>query len=113
MIERARPHVTTSLYPPSPHFLNEPCSPANSSKPRHIVSVTDSITINSIWYRCSTDYFLLANEQTAEVLARAGIDRTLMRVFGFPVSPRFAALAAQQIQPSGPPCRLCEMINPG
>ena len=88
--ERDRPDVIVSVYPPYPHLLDELCGPANGSKPRRIVCVTDSITINSIWYRCSTDYFLLANDQTADVLARAGIDRALMRVFGFPVSPRFA-----------------------
>src|SRR5205823_3026549 len=81
-----------SVYPPYTHFLDELYGPADGSKPRRVVCVTDSITINSIWYRCSADYFLLANEQTGEVLASAGIDRALIRVFGFPVSPRFAAL---------------------
>ena len=41
--------------------------------PERIVFVTDSITINSIWYRCSSDYFLPANEQTADVVANAGV----------------------------------------
>jgi len=113
IIERDRPDVIVSVYPPYPHFLDELFGPANRSKPRRVVCVTDSITINSIWYRCSTDYFLLANEQTADVLATAGIDRGLMRVFGFPVSPRFAALAGQQIRPSGPPWRILQMINAG
>src|SRR5256886_15262102 len=106
IIERDRPDVIVSVYPPYPHLLDELCGPANGSKPRRIVCVTDSITINSIWYRCSTDYFLLANDQTADVLARAGIDRALMRVFGFPVSPRFAEAAGRQIRPSGPPWRI-------
>jgi processive 1,2-diacylglycerol beta-glucosyltransferase len=113
IVERYRPDVIASVYPPYPHFLDELFGPANGSKPRRVVCVTDSITINSIWYRCSTDYFLLANEQTADVLATAGIDRALMRVFGFPVSPRFAALAGQQIRPSGPPWRILQMINAG
>jgi processive 1,2-diacylglycerol beta-glucosyltransferase len=113
IIVRDRPDVIVSVYPPYPHFLDELYGPANGSKPSRVVCVTDSITINSIWYRCSTDYFLLANEQTADVLGRAGIDRALMRVFGFPVSPRFAALAAQQIRPSGPPWRMLQMINAG
>jgi processive 1,2-diacylglycerol beta-glucosyltransferase len=94
-------------------LLDQLYGPANGSKPRRVVCVTDSITINSIWYRCSTDYFLLANEQTAEVLANAGIDRALIRVFGFPVSPRFAALAGERIRPSAPPWRILHMINAG
>ena len=113
IIERDRPDVIVSVYPPYPHLLDELCGPANDSKPRRIVCVTDSITINSIWYRCSTDYFLLANDQTADVLARAGIDRALMRVFGFPVSPRFAEVAGRQIRPFGPPWRILQMINAG
>jgi processive 1,2-diacylglycerol beta-glucosyltransferase len=113
IIEHDRPDVIVSVFMPYPHFLDELYGPANGSKPRRVVCVTDSITINSIWYRCSTDYFLLANEQTAEVLARAGIDRTLMRVFGFPVSPRFAALAGQKIRASGPTWRILQIINAG
>jgi processive 1,2-diacylglycerol beta-glucosyltransferase len=113
IIERDPPEVIVSVYPPYPHFLDELYGPAKGSKPRRVVCVTDSITINSIWYRCSVDYFLLANEQTADVLARAGIDRALIRVFGFPVSPRFAALAGQKIRPSGPPWRILQMINAG
>jgi processive 1,2-diacylglycerol beta-glucosyltransferase len=110
IIERDRPDVIVSVYPPYPHLLDELCGPANGYKPRRIVCVTDSITINSIWYRCSTDYFLLANEKTADVVANAGVDRALLRVFGFPVSPRFATLPSR---PSGPPWRILQMINAG
>ncbi|PYL78978.1 MAG: hypothetical protein DMF27_02210 [Verrucomicrobia bacterium] len=88
IIEPDRPDVIVSVYPPYPHFLDELFGPADGSKPRRVVCVTDSITINSIWYRCSS-------------------------VFGFPVSPRFAALAGQQIRPSGPPWRILQMINAG
>src|SRR6266513_5548500 len=110
IIGRDRPDVIVSVYPPYAHLLDELYVPANGSKPRRIVCVTDSITINSIWYRCSADYFLLANEQTAEVLANAGINRALLRVFGFPVSPRFAELP---VRSSGPPWRILQMINAG
>ena len=94
---------------PYAHFIDELYGPANGSNPRRIVCVTDSITINSIWYRCSSDYFLLANDQTADVLARAGIDRALVRVFGFPVSPRFAECQSA----IRPPWRILQMINAG
>jgi processive 1,2-diacylglycerol beta-glucosyltransferase len=113
IIEHDRPDVIVSVYPPYPHLLDELYGPANGSTPRRVVCVTDSITINSIWYRCSADYFLLANEQTADVVARAGIDRAFIRVFGFPVNPRFAALAGKQIRPSGPTWRILQMINAG
>ena len=110
IVEHDRPDIIVSVFMPYAHFLDELYGPANGSNPRRIVCVTDSITINSIWYRCSSDYFLLANEQTADVVANAGVDRALLRVFGFPVSPRFAALPDR---PPGPPWRILQMINAG
>ena len=110
IVERDRPDVIVSVFMPYAHFLDELYGPVNGSDPRRIVCITDSITINSIWYRCSSDYFLLANEQTADVVANAGVDRALLLVFGFPVSPRFAALPDR---PPGPPWRILQMINAG
>jgi len=108
IIEHTRPDIIVSVFMPYPHFLDELYGPTNGSNPRRIVCITDSITINSIWYRCSTDYFLLANEQTADVVANAGVDRALLRVFGFPVSPRFAELPVRSFRP---PWRILQMIN--
>jgi processive 1,2-diacylglycerol beta-glucosyltransferase len=110
IVEHDRPDIIVSVFMPYAHFLDELYGPANGSNPRRIVCVTDSITINSIWYRCSSDYFLLANEQTADVVANAGVDRALLRVFGFPVSPRFAELP---VRSSGPPWRILQIINAG
>ena len=110
IVEHDRPDIIVSVFMPYAHFLDELYGPANGSNPRRIVCVTDSITINSIWYRCSSDYLLLANEQTADVVANAGVDRALLRVFGFPVSPRFAELP---VRSSGPPWRILQMINAG
>ena len=110
IVKHDRPDIIVSVFMPYAHFLDELYGPANGSNPRRIVCVTDSITINSIWYRCSSDYFLLANEQTADVVASAGVDRALLRVFGFPVSPRFAELP---VRSSGPPWRILQMINAG
>jgi processive 1,2-diacylglycerol beta-glucosyltransferase len=110
IIEHERPDIVVSVFMPYAHFLDELYGPVNGSNPRRIVCITDSITINSIWYRCSADYFLVANEQTADVVAKAGVDRSLLRVFGFPVSPRFAALPNRS---SGPPWRILQIINAG
>ena len=110
IVEHDRPDIIVSVFMPYAHFLDKLYGPANGSNPRRIVCITDSITINSIWYRCSADYFLVANEQTADVVAKAGIDRALLRVFGFPVSPRFAALP---VRSSGPPWRILQIINAG
>jgi processive 1,2-diacylglycerol beta-glucosyltransferase len=110
IVESEQPDIIISVFMPYAHFLDELYGPATGSTPRRIVCITDSITINSIWYRCSADYFLLPNERTADVVADAGINRSLLRVFGFPVSPRFAALAGHA---PGPPWRILQMVNAG
>ena len=60
--------------------------------PKNVVVVTDSITVNAIWYRCSADYFLVPNEQSAAVVRAGGIAPEMIKTFGFPVSPKFADL---------------------
>jgi len=62
--------------------------------------VTDSLSVNAIWYRCSADYFLLPNEDSAAVLWNAGIPREKTKTFGFPVTPRFAELKEFRPAPS-------------
>src|SRR5205823_9545194 len=59
-----------------------------------------SITINASWYRSGADYFLVANEQSASVLQAAGVPPKQIKVFGFPVSPKFADLTNGREPPS-------------
>jgi len=76
------------------------------------VVVTDSITINAAWYRCATDYFLVANEQSALVLREVGVAPQKIKVFGFPVSPKFADFAPNRVLPSNnSERRVLYMIN--
>jgi len=105
IIERDRPDVIVSVYPPYPHLLDELCGPANGSKPRRIVCVTDSITINSI---CIVVRPIISSSRMIRppMCSPAPDNRALMRVFGFPVNPRFADVAGRQIRLSGPPWRI-------
>ena len=52
--------------------------------------ITDSISVCSAWYLTNSDYFIVANQETAEVLTRAGVHSEKIRITGFPVSPVFA-----------------------
>lgn len=113
IIQREQPDVLVSVYPAYAHFLDEMYGAANGAKPHRVVCITDSITVNAIWYRCSTDYFLVPNEQTATVLVRAGVQREAVRVLGFPVNPRFADSRLQTARSSPPPWRILYMINSG
>jgi processive 1,2-diacylglycerol beta-glucosyltransferase len=64
------------------------------------VVVTDSITINASWYRSPADYFLVANEQSASVLRAVGVAPEKIKIFGFPVSPKFADFTNDRQSPS-------------
>lgn len=71
--------------------------------------VTDSISINGAWYRAPSDSYIVANEETAQILARAGVEKSLIRPLGFPVSPLFALERPARVQPIHP--RILYMVN--
>jgi len=106
-----KPDVVMSVYPIY-GYLIERLYPDPAKRPFafHTV-VTDSITINSIWYRCASDTFLVPNDDTANVMAAAGINRNRIRALGFPVPPRFARDRPERAAPTPP--RILYMINAG
>jgi UDP-N-acetylglucosamine:LPS N-acetylglucosamine transferase len=111
LLDRFQPDVIVSVFPAYPYLLAEIAGPERRWK--NVVVVTDSITINAIWYRSPADYFLVPNEESAAVMRAGGVAEDITRVFGFPVSPVFAELAAQ---PAGPTAegkkKLLYVINP-
>lgn len=100
LLARFRADVIVSVYPAYPHMLDEMLGPAGVTNQKRVVLVTDSISVNAIWYRCSSDYFLLPNETSASVLRDAGIAKEKLRACGFPVSPRFAEVNETRLPPS-------------
>jgi processive 1,2-diacylglycerol beta-glucosyltransferase len=92
LLERFQPDVMTCTFPAYPNVLRQiQRRNAECSRPcKIVVVITDSITINAVWYRCVADYFLVANDQSAAVLRTAGVAAEKIKVFGFPVSPKFA-----------------------
>jgi len=66
------------------------------SKQAQSSCVTEFDHDHSIWYRCSTDYYLLPRMiKPADVLARAGIDRGVYaHLRDFPSGPRVCAAVA-------------------
>jgi processive 1,2-diacylglycerol beta-glucosyltransferase len=107
--------VMTCTFPAYPNVLSQiQGRSAECSRPcKIVVVVTDSITINAVWYRCAADYFLVANEQSASVLRAAGIAAEKIKVFGFPVSPKFADSAESNrvLPPSNSERRVLYMIH--
>ncbi len=90
LLNRFEPDVIVSVYPAYSHMLDEILGPTGRSHGKRVVVITDSLSVNAIWYRCSADYFILPNERSATVLHREGIPPEKTRTFGFPVSPEFA-----------------------
>jgi UDP-N-acetylglucosamine:LPS N-acetylglucosamine transferase len=102
VMERFQPHVIVSTFPPYPYFLSQilETNPKSFHRCKSVVVITDSITVNAVWYRCDADYFLAPNEQSAAVLRTAGVAPEKIKTFGFPVSPKFADLTQDRQLPS-------------
>jgi processive 1,2-diacylglycerol beta-glucosyltransferase len=111
LLERFQPDIVVSVFPPYPYLLQQ-LSPDRKCK--SVVVVTDSITVNAIWYRCTADYFLVPNEQSAAVVRAGGIAPEIIKTFGFPVNPKFADLAGKRssLLPHARP-RVLHMISGG
>jgi processive 1,2-diacylglycerol beta-glucosyltransferase len=90
LLDRKQPDVIVSVYPAYSHMLDELLGWEGAPQHKRVVVITDSISVNAIWYRCSADYFILPNEVSAEVLLTAGVPAEKVKTFGFPVSPIFA-----------------------
>jgi processive 1,2-diacylglycerol beta-glucosyltransferase len=98
LLDRFQPDVVASSFPAYPYLLQQILGPDRLCE--SVVVVTDSITVIKIWYRCVADYFLVPNEQTAAVLRAAGVPPQKIKIFGFPVNPKFADSTQDRQLPS-------------
>ncbi|CAN5593003.1 glycosyltransferase [soil metagenome] len=113
LLVRFQPTTVVSVYPAYPHLLETILGDAPAAFQR-IVCITDSITVNAIWFRCQSDLFLVPNEPTAAVLDAGGVPNDRVRVTGFPVTPKFAELGELREPPApGGARRILYMINAG
>jgi processive 1,2-diacylglycerol beta-glucosyltransferase len=98
LLDRFQPDLVASSFPAYPYLLQQILGPDRLCK--SVVVVTDSITVNKIWYRCVADYFLVPNEESAAVLRAGGVPPQKVKIFGFPVSPKFADSTQDRQLPS-------------
>ena len=108
-----KPVVIASTYPGYNHLLDH--LHGKEDRPyRTVTVVTDSITINSLWYSGHSDLFLVPNDVTARVMEDAGVSRDLIRVTGFPVPALFETLRGHRMSPgpSNQP-KVLYLVNPG
>ena len=114
ILDQDKPFAVVSTYPVYNYLLDEIYEGKSARPFKQITVVTDSITVNSIWHRCSSDMFIVANEQTADVMRRACVPAEKITVLGFPVAPTFCTGALPRNPPSETDGRcVLYMINAG
>ena len=111
LLDRFQPDVVVSTFPPYPYLVQQILGADRRCK--NVAVVTDSITVNAIWYHAPADYFIVANEQSADVVQNSGVSSERVKVFGFPVSPRFADFRKDRPSPTESAPRVLYVINAG
>ncbi|MDX1952360.1 MAG: glycosyltransferase [Verrucomicrobiota bacterium] len=89
ILKVTQPDCVVSTYPVYGHVIKEIYKDYSEKPFRFITVVTDSITINSLWYKAPADLFCVPNAPSAEVMVAGGIPKNKVLPVGFPVSPQF------------------------
>ena len=89
LLREFQPDLVASTYPVFGYVM-EKIQKANPAmrKPFYTI-ITDSTMINQTWYRYPCDGSIVADEPTAQVLRRDGVDHSRIHTLGFPVGLEF------------------------
>ncbi len=88
LLGRFQPDLIASTYPFYSYLLEKIYAAGGHPRLPVVTVVTDSISINSVWYRCPSSFYVVPNEDTARIMAQAGVPAAAIRADGFPVSAR-------------------------
>ncbi len=112
LMREHRPAAVVSTYPAYSYLVQRLIREDAVPRCKMITVITDSISVNSVWFRCHSDAFLVPNQQTADSV---DISSAQIHVTGFPVSPLFAQLSKERAgrNLAGPPYKILFMINSG
>lgn len=107
LIGEFEPDVLISTYPLYSFLLHELRQDCHAACEVPLITViTDSTAVNTSWYRCSaTDFFIVADQETAAIVKHDHITAEKIKILGFPVAPRLATLATETLPP-GPPWKI-------
>lgn len=114
LIAREKPDVICSTFPVYAFMLERLALEHGPTVP-HFNIVTDSISINSLWWRASCTGWFVPNADSADVMLKAGVEPSRVHVCGFP-TPAFIAENAELSPPAlaaGGRPRLLYIINSG
>lgn len=84
-----KPDVVVSTYPVYSFLVAELRKKSGDYTKPFVMIVTDSTRINSAWYRCWSDQFVVPDEATLKVLTDGGVPTDRIHAFGFPVALEF------------------------
>ena len=115
ILERERPSAICSTFPAYAVLFQRLARQGRFSIP-HFNIVTDSISINSIWWRPGCDGWFVPNEDSAEVMRAAGVEPGRIHVTGFPVPPFFRRNEGVLVRPdlaTGAAPRILYIVNSG
>jgi processive 1,2-diacylglycerol beta-glucosyltransferase len=114
ILAETQPDCVVSTYPVYAHVIKKIFQDHHEHPFRLITVITDSISVNSAWFRAPSDFFCVANDATAEVLRKGGVPAKQIKTLGFPVNPAFANPPAELPLPVGrEPRRVLYIINTG
>ena len=111
-----KPAVLCSTYPVYA-FLLARLAAGGRALPPHYNVVTDSISINSLWWRAGAAGWFVPNADSAKVMRRGGVPADQLHVTGFPVPAFFGEQAGRLTPPdlaaTGHAPRVLYIINSG
>jgi processive 1,2-diacylglycerol beta-glucosyltransferase len=115
ILDQSQPDCVLSTYPVYAHVIAEIYRDHSERPFRFITVVTDSISVNSSWFRAPSDCYCVPNEATAKVLLKNGVPPEKIRAFGFPVNPVFAEKqeGLAEAPDEGGPIKILYIINTG
>ncbi|HSI87402.1 MAG: UDP-N-acetylglucosamine--LPS N-acetylglucosamine transferase [Candidatus Methylacidiphilales bacterium] len=106
LLLKVQPDAVISTYPIYNYLIEEIYKDGREKNFAQLTVVTDSISINSLWFRAPCDTFIVPNEESAGVLRNAGVEAHRIQVLGFPVQLEFAI-------PPEPVPPLADLLNGG
>ncbi len=115
VIAREQPLAICSTFPAYAALLGSLARKGRMAT-THYNIVTDSISINSVWWRPGCDGWFVPNEDSAEVMLEAGVDPSRLHVTGFPVTSFFSRNEGVVTRPQlagGAAPRVLYIINSG
>lgn len=105
LIAEFQPAAVVSTYPIYPYFIQRIFNETSRKIPVFTV-ITDSIEINASWLRAPTDWFLVTDKTTLEIMRSGGIPEKKIINTGFPVNPKFTAMQPISAQDTCKPFRV-------